>query len=112
MNDGSATAQHPAIPTDDPQRHLAVARAEEDTTLPHVGLSGDTYTILLTGEDTAGRYALIDMHVPPGGGPPPPSRIGRADRGNMIEGRVRPQPRRRAPRARSWLWQSGRERPG
>jgi quercetin dioxygenase-like cupin family protein len=34
-------------------------------------LVGDTYTILLTGEDTAGRYALIDMHVPPGGGPPP-----------------------------------------
>ncbi len=71
MNDGSATSQHPAIPPDDPQRHLAVARADEDTTLPHVGLSGDTYTILLTGEDTAGRYTLIDMHVPPGGGPPP-----------------------------------------
>jgi quercetin dioxygenase-like cupin family protein len=32
---------------------------------------GDTYTILLTGDDTAGRYCLIDMHVPPGGGPPP-----------------------------------------
>ena len=32
---------------------------------------GDTYTILLTGNDTAGRYCLIDMHVPPGGGPPP-----------------------------------------
>jgi quercetin dioxygenase-like cupin family protein len=32
---------------------------------------GDTYTILLSGEDTAGRYTLIDMHVPPGGGPPP-----------------------------------------
>jgi quercetin dioxygenase-like cupin family protein len=40
-------------------------------TLPHLGLVGDTYTILVTGEDTAGRYALIDMHVPPGGGPPP-----------------------------------------
>jgi quercetin dioxygenase-like cupin family protein len=32
---------------------------------------GDTYTILLKGEDTAGRYTLIDMHVPQGGGPPP-----------------------------------------
>ena len=32
---------------------------------------GDTYTTLLRGEDTAGRYTLIDMHVPPGGGPPP-----------------------------------------
>jgi quercetin dioxygenase-like cupin family protein len=28
-------------------------------------------SILLSGEDTAGRYTLIDMHVPPGGGPPP-----------------------------------------
>jgi quercetin dioxygenase-like cupin family protein len=32
---------------------------------------GDTYTILLTGEDTTGCYTLIEMHVPPGGGPPP-----------------------------------------
>ena len=32
---------------------------------------GDTYTILVSGADTAGRYTLIDMHVPPGGGPPP-----------------------------------------
>jgi quercetin dioxygenase-like cupin family protein len=30
---------------------------------------GDTYTILLSGEDTAGRFCLIDMHVPPQGGP-------------------------------------------
>lgn len=37
----------------------------------HVGLVGDTYTILVSGEDTAGAYTLIDMHVPPGGGPPP-----------------------------------------
>jgi quercetin dioxygenase-like cupin family protein len=26
---------------------------------------------LLTGKDTAGRFCLIDMHIPPGGGPPP-----------------------------------------
>ena len=32
---------------------------------------GDTYTILLSGEDTDGRYCLIDMLVPPGGGPGP-----------------------------------------
>jgi quercetin dioxygenase-like cupin family protein len=25
----------------------------------------------VTGKDTAGRYSLIDMHIPPGGGPPP-----------------------------------------
>ena len=32
---------------------------------------GDTYTITVTGEDTAGRFCLMDMHIPPGGGPPP-----------------------------------------
>ena len=61
----------PTIPPDDPQRNLALARPNDDQALPHVGVVGDTYTILLTGEDTAGRYCLIDMLVPHGGGPPP-----------------------------------------
>jgi quercetin dioxygenase-like cupin family protein len=32
---------------------------------------GDTYTVLLSGEQTAGRFAMLDMLIPPGGGPPP-----------------------------------------
>jgi hypothetical protein len=32
---------------------------------------GDGYTVLASGEDTAGAYALIHVEVPPGGGPPP-----------------------------------------
>jgi quercetin dioxygenase-like cupin family protein len=48
-----------------------VAQPETDANLPHLGVVGDTYTILLSGKDTAGRFCLIDMHVPPGGGPPP-----------------------------------------
>jgi quercetin dioxygenase-like cupin family protein len=71
MTDSPDPAPHPGIPPDDPRRALAVARPDEDQSLTHVGLVGDTYTILLTGEQTAGRYTLIDMHVPPGGGPPP-----------------------------------------
>jgi quercetin dioxygenase-like cupin family protein len=39
--------------------------------LPHVAVAGNVYTILVSGEDTGGRYCLIDMIVPPGGGPPP-----------------------------------------
>lgn len=59
------------IPADDPGRNLAIARPEADRNLLHLGLVGDTYTILLSGKDTAGRFCLIDMYVPPGGGPPP-----------------------------------------
>jgi quercetin dioxygenase-like cupin family protein len=59
------------VPADDPVRSLAVARPDTDPGLTHIGLAGDTYTVLLTGQDTAGRYTLIDMHVPHGGGPPP-----------------------------------------
>jgi quercetin dioxygenase-like cupin family protein len=65
------TTASSTIPPDDLERNLALARPHEDQTLRHIGLAGDTYTILLTGKDTAGRYCLIDMHVPHGGGPPP-----------------------------------------
>jgi quercetin dioxygenase-like cupin family protein len=59
------------IPADDLTRSLTHARPDTDDSLPHLGVVGDTYTILISGADTAGRYTLIDMHVPPGGGPPP-----------------------------------------
>ncbi len=71
MNDNISAKSQPTspIPPDDPQRNLTIARPNEDPNLPHIGLVGDTYTILLTSKDTAGRYCLIDMHVPPCGGP-------------------------------------------
>ena len=58
----------PPIPPDDPKRKLTLAQPES---LPHIGLVGDTYTITVSGDQTAGRFCIIDMHVPPGGGPPP-----------------------------------------
>jgi quercetin dioxygenase-like cupin family protein len=58
------------LPPDDLARALAVDMADHDN-LPHIGLVGDTYTVLLGGKDTAGRFCLIDMHIPPGGGPGP-----------------------------------------
>jgi quercetin dioxygenase-like cupin family protein len=61
----------PRIPPDDPQRKLAIAQADRDGKSSHIGVVGDTYTILLAGRDTAGRFCLIDMYIPPGGGPPP-----------------------------------------
>src|SRR5271154_6410984 len=72
MNEHSVTSQPLSpIPSDNLKRNLRVARPETDQSLPHIGLVGDTYTILLSGDDTGGRYCLIDMHIPPGGGPPP-----------------------------------------
>ena len=58
------------IPEDDPKRQLTVANSDNPKML-HVAVAGDTYTILVRGAETAGRYCLIDMHVPAGGGPPP-----------------------------------------
>ena len=71
MTDDPELSAPPAIPADDPTRQLTVARPNEDQGLPHLGLVGDTYTILVAGSDTENKYTLIDMHVPPGGGPPP-----------------------------------------
>lgn len=58
------------VPPDDGRRDLLLARPDDEH-LRHLAVVGDTCTILVAGDDTAGRYALIDMHVPPGGGPPP-----------------------------------------
>jgi quercetin dioxygenase-like cupin family protein len=72
MNEHSITSQPTTpLPPDNLKRNLKVARPNADESLPHIGLVGDTYTILVSGEDTDGRYCLIDMHIPPGGGPPP-----------------------------------------
>jgi len=72
MNSSGDNKTQPSfsLPPDDLIRALTVARSN-DPTLPHIGLVGDTYTILLAGKHTAGRFCLIDMHIPPGGGPPP-----------------------------------------
>jgi len=68
MNDSTSK---PAIPADDLRRELTLVGLEEDAKLKHVALAGDIYTLLLRGEDTAGKFCLIDMLIPPGGGPAP-----------------------------------------
>src|SRR5512132_3141647 len=71
IRSGIKTRLNMETPPDDLQRVLTLAQPDKNQSLPHIGIVGDTYTILLTGEDTNGRFCLIDMHVPPGGGPPP-----------------------------------------
>jgi quercetin dioxygenase-like cupin family protein len=64
------TPQSTPLPPDDLNRASRFARADATNTR-HIGLVGDTYTITVAGEDTNGRFCVIDMHVPPGGGPGP-----------------------------------------
>jgi len=71
MSTKSNITQFPsAVPADNLQRSLVIQNPENEKAL-HLGVVGDTYTVLLSGTDTAGQFCLIDMHVPPGGGPPP-----------------------------------------
>jgi quercetin dioxygenase-like cupin family protein len=70
MANGTTTPQGAAIPPDDANRKLTVANPD-DPKLRHLSIAGGSYTILVTGEQTAGRYCLTDMLVPSGGGPPP-----------------------------------------
>lgn len=68
MNDNTGSAGR--LPEDNPDRVLTVASADAPG-IKYLSLAGDTYAMLITGDQTAGRYCLIDMYVPPGGGPPP-----------------------------------------
>jgi quercetin dioxygenase-like cupin family protein len=70
MANDAVTQPHVVIPPDDARRQLTIANPE-NSNVRHISVAGGTYTILVTGEQTGGRYSLIDMLVPPGGGPPP-----------------------------------------
>jgi quercetin dioxygenase-like cupin family protein len=49
---------------------------------------GDTYRILITGRETAGAFATIDMLIPPGGGPGPHAHAGFDESFYVIDGAV------------------------
>jgi quercetin dioxygenase-like cupin family protein len=66
----TSTSAETPIPPDDLDRKLTVIDPD-DPQARHISLVGDTYTILVSGAETDGRYCLIDMLVPDGGGPPP-----------------------------------------
>ena len=70
MANSTSTAAGAAIPPDDVTRKLTLANPD-DPKARHVSVAGGTYTVLVSGEQTGGRYSLIDMLVPPSGVPPP-----------------------------------------
>ncbi len=55
---------------ENPTNALTTVDAKDGQT---VSMVGDTYRIVMSGEQTGGVYAAIDMLIPPGGGPGPHS---------------------------------------
>src|SRR3569623_1442367 len=53
-----------------------------------VGLVGDVYRFLASGEETGGKYALLENVVGPGGGPPPHSHSREEEGFYVLEGEV------------------------
>jgi quercetin dioxygenase-like cupin family protein len=54
-----------------------------------VAVVGDVYRFLATGEETNGKYALIEAIVPPGGGPPPHVHSREEEGFYILEGEIR-----------------------
>lgn len=53
-----------------------------------LSIVGDTYRILVTGEQTGGAFATIDMLVPPGGGPGPHAHAAFQESFFVIDGEI------------------------
>jgi len=73
------------LPPDDLNRTATIVHAD-DPGLTHLGIGVGTYTILISGAQTQGRYTLIDMYVPTGG--PPPHRHDFEEMFYMLEGEL------------------------
>ena len=53
-----------------------------------VSVVGDTYRILLSGQQTKGTHAIIDMLIPPQGGPGPHAHAGIQESFYVVEGEI------------------------
>ncbi|HMI62687.1 MAG TPA: cupin domain-containing protein [Puia sp.] len=54
----------------------------------NLSVVGDTYRILITGKETGGAFAVIDMLIPPGGGPGPHSHPDFQESFYVIDGEI------------------------
>jgi quercetin dioxygenase-like cupin family protein len=79
------TDQTTSLPPDDLTRTATIVHAD-DAGLTHLGVGAGTYTILVSGEQTGGRYTMIDMLVPAGG--PPAHRHDFEELFYMLEGEL------------------------
>jgi quercetin dioxygenase-like cupin family protein len=54
----------------------------------NLSVVGDTYRILITGKETGGAFAAIDMLIPPNGGPGPHSHANFQESFYVIDGEI------------------------
>src|ERR1700760_1343437 len=54
----------------------------------NISVVGDTYRILVSGKQTGGAFATIDMLVPPGGGPGPHAHAAFEESFFVVEGEI------------------------
>jgi len=55
---------------------------------PRLGVAGNNYRMIVTGEQTDGTYSCFDMLVPPGGGPAPHAHAKMQEFFYVVEGEV------------------------
>ena len=67
--------------------HALVVRPGDDRET--IEGAGDEYRFLATGQETGGRYFLMEGIVPPGGGPPPHIQTREEEGFYVLEGTVR-----------------------
>lgn len=65
--------------------NITVRTADEGEVL---SIAGGRYRILISGEETGGNYAVIEMNVPPGGGPNPHAHPDMQEMFYVVEGEV------------------------
>ncbi|SEO18799.1 Cupin domain-containing protein [Flavobacterium sp. CF108] len=53
-----------------------------------LAVAGGNYRIIISGEQTNGNYAVIEMTVPPGGGPPPHAHPETQEMFHVLEGEL------------------------
>lgn len=53
-----------------------------------ISLVGDNYRLVLTGKETDGAFALVDMLIPPGGGPGPHAHANFQESFYVMEGEI------------------------
>lgn len=53
-----------------------------------ISVAGNSYRIIVSGHQTGGNYAVIDMLVPPGGGPSPHSHVDMQEMFYVVDGEV------------------------